>query len=125
MAPWTFEVKFSYDTQFLFGSLMFVVGEDGNLELLIRGSAPSHHKPVYGEAPYYPADLTSSTSGHTRSGLNPYAVSYYFSAMTSQGYPIGTPIFQPLVGTSSSSFLGAFVDRDSFEDYPKIGGIVC
>jgi hypothetical protein len=40
MAPWTFNIKFTYATQFTFGSLMFVVGEDGNLELLTQGPAP-------------------------------------------------------------------------------------
>jgi hypothetical protein len=34
MASWTFSVKFSYNTQFLFGSLMFTVGEDKNIEPL-------------------------------------------------------------------------------------------
>jgi hypothetical protein len=34
MAPWTFNVKHPYDTQFTFGSLMFAAEEDGNLELL-------------------------------------------------------------------------------------------
>jgi hypothetical protein len=42
MAPWTFSVKFSYDTQFIFGSLMFAAGEDGDLKLLTRGPTPSH-----------------------------------------------------------------------------------
>jgi hypothetical protein len=28
MASWTFNVKFPYDTQFTFGSLMFAAGED-------------------------------------------------------------------------------------------------
>jgi hypothetical protein len=37
MTPWTFNVKFLYDTQFLFRSLMFATGEDRNLELLTRG----------------------------------------------------------------------------------------
>jgi hypothetical protein len=44
--------------------------------------------------------------------------------MTSQRYPIGTPIFQPSVGTSSSSSSGASLDRDSIEDYHEIGGSV-
>jgi hypothetical protein len=42
MARWTFTVKFSYDTQFIFGSLMFAAGEDGDLKLLTRGPTPSH-----------------------------------------------------------------------------------
>jgi hypothetical protein len=47
MAPWTFEVKFSYDTQFLSGSLMFIVGEDVTLEFLTQGLVPSHNEPIY------------------------------------------------------------------------------
>jgi hypothetical protein len=42
MAPWTFSVKFPYDTQFIFGLLMFATGEDGNLELLTRVLVPRH-----------------------------------------------------------------------------------
>jgi hypothetical protein len=37
IAPWTFNVKFPYCTQFLFGSLMFATEEDKNLELLTQG----------------------------------------------------------------------------------------
>jgi hypothetical protein len=36
MAPWTFEVKFSYVTHFLFGTLMFSTGEVKTLQLLTR-----------------------------------------------------------------------------------------
>jgi hypothetical protein len=126
MTPWTSDVKFPYGAQFLIGSLMFAIGEDGNLKLLPRGLAPSYCQPVYGKAPYYPADPSTSLAlDNACSGLNPYVGSYYLSAMTSQGYPIGTPIFQPSVGTSSSSSLGASPDRDSIEEYPKIGGNIC
>jgi hypothetical protein len=89
MAPWTIEVKFLHDTQFLFGSLMFTTGEDRNLELLTRGPAPTHRKPVYGEALYYPTNPSASASSDAHSGLNPYEWSYYPSAMTSQGYLTG------------------------------------
>jgi hypothetical protein len=44
--------------------------------------------------------------------------------MTSQGYSIETPIFQPSVRTSSSSSSGASTDQN-FEDYPEIRGSVC
>jgi hypothetical protein len=125
MAPWTIEVKFLHDTQFLFGSLMFTTGEDRNLELLTRGPAPTHRKPVFGEALYYPTNPSASASSDAHSGLNPYEWSYYPSAMTSQGYLIGTPIFQPLARTSSSSSSGAFTDRDSIKDYTEIGGSAC
>jgi hypothetical protein len=94
MAPWTFNVKFSYGTQFLFGSLMFTVGEDGNLKLVTQGPTLSHYRPLYGKAPYYLADpSTSSASRGVCSGLNYYTWSYYLSAMMSQGFPIRTPIF--------------------------------
>jgi hypothetical protein len=100
---------------------MFAAGEDGTLELLARGPAPSQHKPVYGETPYYPVDPSaSSTSNGACSSLNPYAGSYYFFAMTSQGYPIETPIIQPSVGTLSSTSSEAFAHRDSVEYYPEI-----
>jgi hypothetical protein len=64
MDPWTFSIKFPYDTQFIFGSLMFTTREDRNLELLIRGPAPRHPTPVFGTTPYYPTD-PSISSGPT------------------------------------------------------------
>jgi hypothetical protein len=99
------------------------VGEDENLESLTWGPAPKHPASVYGKASYYPAD--PSTSGGAYSGLNPYVVSYYLSAMTSLGCPIGKTILQPLAGASSSSSSGARPDRDSLEDYPEIGDNAC
>jgi hypothetical protein len=86
MAPWTIGIKFSYDTQFIFGSLMFTAGDDESLELLTQGPAPSYLTPVYGQAPYLPAN--PSISGRAWSGLNPYIGPYYLSTMTSQGRPI-------------------------------------
>jgi hypothetical protein len=71
MTPWTFSVKFPYGTQFTFGSLLFDVREDENLELLTQGPVPKKLAPVYGHAPYLPT--SSSTSGGACSGLNPYA----------------------------------------------------
>jgi hypothetical protein len=90
MAPWTFIIKFPYGTPFIFESLMFATGEDENLELLTQGPVPRHLAPVYGVSPYYPTD--PSTSGRTCSGLNPQRWSYYLSATTSQGCPIGKTI---------------------------------
>jgi hypothetical protein len=77
----TFNIKFWYDTHFIFRFLMFVKGEDGNLELLTRGPAPRHPALVYGVSSYYLAD--PSTLGEACSGLNPHAGPYYLSAMTS------------------------------------------
>jgi hypothetical protein len=34
MTPWSFDVKFPLGTQFTFGLLMFVAGEDGDLKML-------------------------------------------------------------------------------------------
>jgi hypothetical protein len=83
MTPWTLRIKFPYDTQFIFGSLMFSAGEDKNLDLLTQDPMPRHPASIYGKAPYYPAN--PSTSGEACSGLNPYVAPYYLSAMTSQG----------------------------------------
>jgi hypothetical protein len=116
MAPWTFSIKFPYGTQFILGSLMFAAREDGDLELLTRGPTPIHPASVYGKAPNYLAD--PSTSGGAYSGLNPHAGLYHLSAMTSQGCLIGKTIFQYSTGTSSSSSSGATPDQDSIEDYP-------
>jgi hypothetical protein len=123
MSPWTFSVKFSYDTQFIFGSLMFTVWKDENLALLTQGPVQRHPAPVYGKAPYYSVD--PSTSGRACSALNPHEGLYYLSTMTSQGRTIGKTIFRSSAGTSSSSSSGATPDRDSIEDYPEIGVSAC
>jgi hypothetical protein len=123
MTPWTFSIKFSYGTQFTFRSLMFAAREDENLELLTRGSTPKNSAPIYGKAPYYPAD--PSTLGRACSGLNPYTRSYYLSAMISQGLLIVTTISQPSAGAVSSSSSGASLDQDSLKNYPEIGGNAC
>jgi hypothetical protein len=123
MAPWTFSVKFPYGTQFTFGSLMFVAGEDGNLELLTQGPPPKHHASVYGQAPYLLA--STSTSGGACSGLNSYAGPYHLIAKTTQGLPIGAHILQPLGGTSGSSSSGASRGHDTTDDYLEIRGSTC
>jgi hypothetical protein len=86
MIPWTFSIKFSYDTQFIFKSLLFTVREDESLELLTRGPPPRHLAPVYGQPPYLLAN--PYTSSGACSCLNPYAGLYYLSTKTSQGRPI-------------------------------------
>jgi hypothetical protein len=70
---------------------MFATGEDENRELLTQGLAPNHLASVYGHTPYLSA--SSSTSGGACSGLNPYAGSYHRATKTTQGVPIGAPIF--------------------------------
>jgi hypothetical protein len=99
---------------------MFAAGKDGKLVLLVRGAAPNHLVPVYGQAPYLPA--SASTSGGACSGLNPYVGPYYLTTMTLQGIPIGANISQSSVGTASSSSSIVARDRDSIEDYPEIRG---
>jgi hypothetical protein len=123
MAPWNFDIKFLYDTWFTFGSLMFAVGEDGSLGLLTQGLTPKRLAPVYGQAPYLLAN--SSTLGGFCSDLNRYVEPYHCAAKTTQGIPIRAPIFQPSVGTSSSSTSAASPDQDSTNDYPEIGGSTC
>jgi hypothetical protein len=123
MAPCTFNIKFPYDTQFTFGSLMFAAGEDENLELLTQGPTPKCLTSVYEQAPYLL--MISSTSGSACSGLNPYVGPYNRTAKTTQGIPIGAPIFQPSAGTSSSSSSVASPGQESSYDYPKIGGSTC
>jgi hypothetical protein len=120
MTPWTFSIKFSYDTQFTFESLIFAIGEDGDLELLTQGPAPKRLAPVYGQASYLLTN--SSTLAGACLGLNPYTGSYHRAATTTQRIPIGAPIFQPSAGTSSSSTSTTSLDQDSTDNYPKIGG---
>jgi hypothetical protein len=123
MTPWTFDVKFPYNTQFTFESLMFVVGEDENLKLLTQGPAPKCLTLVYGQASYL--STISSTSGDAYSGLNPYAGPYHRAAKTIQGIPIGASILQPSTRASTSSSFAASPDQDSIDDYPEIGGSTC
>jgi hypothetical protein len=120
MAPWTFNIKFPYNTQLTFESLMFAVGEDDNLELLTQDPTLKHLVPVYAQAPYLLA--SSSTSGGSYSGLNPYVWPYHRVAKTTQGLPIRAHTFQPSAGISSSSTSGASPYQDSTDDYPEIGG---
>jgi hypothetical protein len=80
-------------------SLMFATGKDRNLELLTQGLTPKRLAPVYGQVVYLSA--SSSTSGGACSGP------YHRVTKTTQGNPIGAPIFQPSIGTSSSFTLVA------------------
>jgi hypothetical protein len=123
MATWTFNVKFPYDTQFTFRSLMFVVGEDRNLKMLAPGTAPERLMPVYRQAPYLPA--ISSTSVGAYSGLNPYVALYHHTAKFIQVIPSRASIIQPSVGASSYSLSAASPDQDSVDDYPEIKGSPC
>jgi hypothetical protein len=123
MAPWTFNVKFPYVTQFTFRSLTFAAGEDGNLKMLPPGSAPVRLALVYGQAPCL-LGITSISDGAC-SGLDPYAGSYICTTKLVQGIPIVTSILQPSTRASSSSSSAAPLDQDSADDYLKIRGSTC
>jgi hypothetical protein len=45
MVPWTFDIKFPRGTEFTFGSLTFVAGEDEDLRMLPPGEAAEHITP--------------------------------------------------------------------------------
>jgi hypothetical protein len=114
MAPWSFDVKFPLDTQFTFGSLTFILGEDGDLKMPPLGTAQEH-----------PSPAPSSTSGCTCSGSDPFVGLYIHTTKLIQGIPIVTSTLRPFIGASSSSSSTSFPDRDSSNDYPKIGVSTC
>jgi hypothetical protein len=123
MARWTFDVKFTPDTQFTFGSLMFVVGDDGDLMMLPLGPAPKHLALAYGQDPWSPA--TSSTSAGTYSGLNPFAGCCVCTTKLVWGIPVATSILWPMARASSSSSSVESPDQDLSDDYPEIGISTC
>jgi hypothetical protein len=115
-----FNVKFSYNTQFIFGSLTFVTGQNENFKMLPPRPAPEHLSPVYGQTLCLSA--ISSTSDGACSGLNPYTGPYIHTAKLVRGFPIVTSILQPSIGALSSSSSATSPDQDSTDDYPEIGG---
>jgi hypothetical protein len=110
MSPWSFDVKSPLGTQFTFGSLTFIAGEDGDLKMLPPVTAPEHLAPA-----------PSSTSGGTYSGSDPFAGLYICTAKLVRGIPIVTSTLRSFVGASSSSSSTSSPDRDSSNDYPEIG----
>jgi hypothetical protein len=92
MAPWVFDKKFPYVTQFLLRTLMFAAREDGDLELLAQGLTPCHRELIYDEGLYYPVDpLATSASNGAHSGLNSYVGPYTLASMMSWEHPIEVP----------------------------------
>jgi hypothetical protein len=87
MAPWNFDVKFPLDTQFTFGSLTFVAGEDGDLKMLPPVTVPEH-----------PAPAPSSTSDGTCSGLDPFTGLYVRTAKLVRGILIVMSTLRPFIG---------------------------
>jgi hypothetical protein len=107
-------MKFPLDTQFTFGSLTFVVGEDGDLKMLPPGPASEHLTPA-----------PSSTLGSTWSDLDPFAGLYIRTVKLIQGIPIVTSTLRTFTGAPSSSSLASSLSRDSSDDYLVIGAITC
>jgi hypothetical protein len=89
--------------------------------MLPPGPAPERLTLTDGQAPW--SLMTSSTSGGTCSGLDPFAGLYIHTAV--RGIPVMTSTLWPLVGTSSSSSSAPSSDQDSSDDYPEIGISVC
>jgi hypothetical protein len=105
MAPWTFDVKFSGGTQFIFGSLTFTAGEDVDLKVLPSGPTLEHIAPAHGQDPWSPATFV---------GI------YIHTAKIIRGISVVTYILRPLAGASSSSSSTASPEPDSSDDYPEI-----
>jgi hypothetical protein len=114
MAHWTFDMKFSLGTQFTFGSLTFVIGEDGDLKMLPPGPAPEH-----------PTIAPSSTSGSTYSGSNPFAGLYIRTVKLVRGILIVTSTLRTFIEAPSLSSSASSPSRDSSDEYPKIGASAC
>jgi hypothetical protein len=86
MAPWMFDVNFSLDTPFTFGSLTFATGEEGDLRMLPARPAPECLTSIDGQAPW--CLTTSSISGGACSGLDPFAGLYDRTTKIVQGIPV-------------------------------------
>jgi hypothetical protein len=118
MTPWTFGVKFPLGTQFAFGSLTFVVGEDREPRMLPPGPAPERLAPADGQAPW--SQMTSSISDGVYSGLNPFSRLYIRTSKIVRGILIVMSTHRPLAGASSSPSSAASPDQDSCDDNPEI-----
>jgi hypothetical protein len=86
MASWTFDFKFPCDTQFTFGSLKFVAGEDGDLKMMPLEAMPECLAPKHGQASCSLAN--SSISGGAYSGVDPWAGLYIRTAKLVQSIPV-------------------------------------
>jgi hypothetical protein len=102
-------MKFPLGTQFTFGSLMFVVGENGDLKMLSPGPVAEH-----------PTPAPSSTSGGAYSGLDPFAGLYIRTAKLVWGILIVTSTLWAFTRALSSSSSTSSPHRDSYDDYPEI-----
>jgi hypothetical protein len=91
--------------------------------MLPPGAAPERLTPTDGQAPW--SLTTSSTSGGTCSGLEPFLGLYIRTAKIVRGIPIVTSTLRSLAGASSSSSSAASSDQDSSDDYPEIRISAC
>jgi hypothetical protein len=105
MAPWTFDIKFPRGTEFTFGSLTFVAGEDGDLRMLPPGEATEHITP-------------SSASSETQAESDLFDGPYIRTFKLIRGIPVVTTILRPYVGASSSCRAQGR-NRVSIKDYYK------
>jgi hypothetical protein len=112
MSPWTFDVKFPRGTEFIFGSLTFAAGEDGDLWMLPLGEATEHTAP-------------SSASSETQADSDLFDGSYIRTVKLVRGIPVVTTILRPCTGASSLSSSALSSDQGSSEDYPEIGVSTC
>jgi hypothetical protein len=112
MAPWTFDIKFPRGTEFTFGSLTFVAGEDGDLRMLPLGEAAEHIAP-------------SSTSSETQAESDLFDGPYIRTVKLIRGIPVVTTILRPCAEAASSSPSALSSDQGSSEDYPEIGVNTC
>jgi hypothetical protein len=110
LVPWTFDVKFPHDTQFTFGSLTFVAGEDGSLRMLPPRPTLERLASADGQAPSFLA--TSSTLGGACSGVESYAGLYICTGKVIQGISVVMSILRPSARASNSSSSAASPDQD-------------
>jgi hypothetical protein len=114
MTPWTLDIKFPLDTQFIFGSLTLSLGRTETSRCCPPGPATEH-----------PTPAPSSTSGNTCSGLDPSAGLYIRTAKLVRGIPVVTFTLRTFTGAPSSSSSASSPSRDSSDDYPEIGTSAC
>jgi hypothetical protein len=118
-----YDVEFSLDTQFTFGSLTFAARKDGELRIPPPGPTPERRAPTDGQASWLLT--TSSTSGGACSDLEPFAGFYIRTIKNIRGIPVVTSILRSLDEASSLSSLTASPDPDASDDYPEIEISAC
>jgi hypothetical protein len=95
-------MKFPLSTQFTFGSLMFVVEEDGDLKMLAPEPPPEH-----------PTLAPSSTSGEVCSGLDPFVGLYIRTATRRLGY-FDRDVYPPAIRQSTEFIFIGIVPQPRF-----------